>query len=47
MPDQVTLPAWIVWETAQMLRRVMPRGQQDADHLAALVDYIERVVKER
>lgn len=43
MKAKVTVPAHILWEAAQTVKRVVPRGQTDADRLHALVVLLERL----
>jgi hypothetical protein len=41
----VTVPAHVVWEAAQAIKRVVPRGTADADELHALVVLLERLAR--
>lgn len=43
MRPPVTVPAHVIWEAAQTIKRVTPRGQVDADQLHALVVLLERL----
>ncbi len=43
MRPAVTVPAHVLWDAAQTIKRVVPRGQVDADELHALVVLLERL----
>lgn len=43
MNRSVTVPARVLWDAAQVIKRVTPRGQVDADELHALVVLLERL----
>lgn len=45
MKPTVTVPAHVVWEAAQAIKRVVPRGNRDADELHALVVMLERLAE--
>lgn len=47
MNPTVTVPSRVVWEAAQTIKRVVPRGQQDADQLHALVVLLEQIATTR
>lgn len=41
MTPTTTIPAMTAWQAAQTIKRVIPRGQADADELHALVVLLE------
>lgn len=43
MKRAITVPADVVYEAAQAIKRVVPRGQADADQLHALVVLLEHL----
>lgn len=47
MKQTVTVPARVLWDAAQAIKRITPRGQMDADQLHALVVLLEQLVDSR